>query len=353
MDQKRAERKYAHLDYAVAMEGGPRSSGWDDIQLIHQALLEYDKSEIDTHVELFEKKLTMPVVINAITGGAPGLEKINGALARMAAKFGLGLAVGSQTAGIRNKKVRSTYEIVRRINPEGLIMANVSAQVPPDDACEAVEMIQADVLQLHLNGVQELIMAEGDRKFRGTAENILNIVEKVSVPVMVKEVGFGISQEAAFRLSRLGIKALDISGAGGTNFAGIELARNPKKNLEFLRYWGIPAASSLLEVKKLGLPVTLMASGGITGSLEIIKALALGADVAGIAGSFLKTLVKEGEEALDCKIQNMQEELKILMLISGAQTIRDIKKLPLVILGQTKKWCEQRGVSISGYSCRH
>jgi isopentenyl-diphosphate delta-isomerase len=353
MNQTREERKYAHLDHAVAMDGGPRSAGWDDISLIHQALFRYDLGEIETRTTLFAKELAMPLVINAITGGAPGLEKINAALAKIAAKQQIGLAVGSQTSGIKNKNLRSTYEVVRKFNPEGLIIANISALAPLADALEAIDMIRADALQLHLNGIQELIMEEGDRNFRGLAENIRLIAENAPVPVMVKEVGFGISRETARELSKLGIQALDISGTGGTNFASIELARNPQKNLEYWKFWGIPTACSLLEVAQLKLPVTLMASGGITGTAEAVKALALGADVVGIAGAFLKTLVKEGEKALAARIGRMRDEFRALMLASGARDLSEVRRLPLVVLGQTKSWAEQRGIDLREYSCRH
>jgi len=352
MDGKREERKQQHIDYAVKLEAGPQSAGWEDVALVHQALLKCESGNIDTRKEIFDKVLQLPLVINALTGGAPELEKINGALAAVAKETGIGLAVGSQTAAIRNRQLRHTYEIVRRKNPEGLIMANISALASLASAREAVEMIGADVLQLHLNPVQELLMSEGDRDFRSTAENIAEIVDGLGVPVMVKEVGFGLSRETAAELVKLGVAALDIGGAGGTNFAAIELARAGRRNLDFFREWGISTAVSLLEVKSLALPVPVMVSGGVTSGLDLMKGLALGADVAGIAGPFLKTLLAGGERKLMKRIGELREALKLLMMVTGAVKTEDISSLPLVITGRTKDWCDQRGIETQHYGRR-
>jgi isopentenyl-diphosphate delta-isomerase len=209
-------------------------------------------------------------------------------------------------------------------------------------------MVEADILQLHINGAQELLMAEGDRDFVSMADNIMRIMEEVTVPCIVKEVGFGISRETAERLYELGIRNLDISGAGGTNFAAIELARYPHKGpLDYMKHWGITSACSLLEVKSLNLPFTIVASGGIYNPLDILKALNLGADVAAIAGYFLKILVQKGEDDLLIRVKSFQEELKMLMMMVGAKKISDISRVPRVIDGFTYRWCEQRGIKLT------
>lgn len=346
MDQKREERKHEHIQYAISLERGPLSPGWEDVHLIHQAVLNNDLAKIETGTCLFKKELQMPLIINALTGGASGLEEINRDLAFIAKELGIGMAVGSQTAGIRNQKLRKTYEIVRKTNPHGLILANVSALVESCFALEAVEMIEADALQLHLNGLQELIMVEGDRNFAHLKENIVKIVEKVPVPVIIKEVGNGISREAAEELKDLGIKAIDVSGSGGTNFASIELARRKKNNLDFLRFWGIPTAISLLEVKDVASPLKIIASGGILNSSDMVKALALGADAVGVAGLFLEILKKEGKVALKNRIKEMKEELRIVMLLLGISSVQEFKNIPLVITGFTQNWCEQRRIKM-------
>lgn len=344
MDEQRIKRKHEHLQYALQTEKGPLSSGWEDLHFVHQALLKNNLDEIDTTVSLFHKKLNLPIIINAMTGGAKNLEKINRIFAEIACDYGLGMAVGSQTAALNNKTYLASYQVVRKVNPHGLILANVSAGVKPEMALAAVEMIEADALQLHLNGVQELVMKEGDRQFSNWAKNIEEICQLVSVPVIAKEVGNGISWEMAKELSQLGVKGLDTGGSGGTNFASIELARHQRENLNFLRSWGIPTAISLLEVCSLNLDLVVIASGGITNSLETMKALAVGADVVGIAGFFLQTLINEGEAVLRKTIDNFSEELKIIMLLIGTQNLAEIKKAPLVLTGFVREWCKQRNL---------
>lgn len=352
MDMKRQQRKYDHLAHAVELEQGPLKSGWDDINFIHQGLYRYDFKEMDTSVVLFGKRLEMPLIINALTGGAQGLEKINGSLALAARETGIGIAVGSQTAGLKNNQLRETYEVVRKVYSDGLILANVSALVKPTQALAAVEMIEADALQLHLNGVQELIMYEGDRDFSSMMENIHSIVEASPVPVVIKEVGFGISRETALELYQLGVSAIDCGGAGGTNFASIELSRFPQGNLDFLRYWGIPAAASLIEVQQLGLPVPLIASGGIISGLDICKALAIGAQAAAVAGPFLKILLKQNEEALIQTLNEIREQINIIMISVGIKKVSEFSTVPLIIDDTIRNWCLQRGIETNQYGRR-
>lgn len=352
MDAKREERKIAHLKHAVEAQSGPLFAGWEDIIPLHQALAKEDRDQINTSVDLFGKRLAFPLIINAITGGAPGLEKINQSLATAARELNIGMAVGSQTAAVYKKELKSTYSIVRKTNPKGLIMANVSPLAGVEAAMEAIEMVEADVLQLHLNTVQELIMAEGDRDFSKMEENISSIIAMSPVPVLVKEVGFGISKETALLLYDLGVKGIDTGGAGGTNFATIELARDPENSMDYLRYWGIPSAISLLEILDLRIPVTLISSGGITNTLDMFKALALGADAAAMAQTLLKILVLEGEKSLVNTIESMGTELKNLLLLTGQSGVRSLKHIPLIITGLTREWCEQRGIDTKKYSMR-
>lgn len=352
MDEKRQERKHQHLQYALELPTGPLSSGWEDVNLIHQALLQGNMATMDTSTEILGKRIKLPLIINALTGGAPGLERINASLARIAGKHGLGMAVGSQTAAVVDKAVRYTYEVVRKYNPDGLILANVSALAEPRKALDAVEMIQADALQLHLNGIQELLMREGDRDFSNLTANIVNILEQSPVPVVVKEVGCGLSRETAHWLYNLGVRTLDISGAGGTNFAAIELARTGVTERDYLRYWGLSTVVSLLEVNSLGLPYTVIASGGVRNALDVCKALSLGAEAVALAGSPLKVLLEEGEDVLAQRLRIMGEDLQILMLLIGVDRINELRDQPLVITGPTREWCEQRGINTTVYARR-
>jgi len=352
MDEKRQKRKREHLQQALELPLGPLSTGWEDVHLIHQALLKNELKAVDISTVFLGKTLKMPLIINALTGGALGLEKINASLARAAAHHGVGMAVGSQTAGVADRSVRHTYEVVRKENPDGLILANISALAEPQAAMEAVAMIRADALQLHLNGLQELLMAEGDRDFTRLAANIAKLLEVSPVPVMIKEVGCGLSRETALELYHYSIRAVVVSGAVGKNFAAIELARRGSEERAHFSSWGLSSAVSLLEVMDLGLPWTVLASGGLTNALQIGKALSLGAEAAGLAGSLLKILLQQGEEALNRHLAELAEELKILLMLTGASTIQKLREQPLVITGATGKWCEQRGINTAGYARR-
>jgi len=345
MDDRRQARKNEHLQLAMEIPPGPLSPGWDDVRLVHQALLKDSMDAIDTSTDFLGKKLQLPLIINAMTGGAQGLERINESLARVAAENGLGMAVGSQAAALVDPAVRHTFEIVREVNTDGLVLANVSALAEPRQALEAVEMIEADALQLHLNGLQELLMKEGDRNFSRQKENIAQLVEISPVPVIVKEVGWGLSRETARELYHLGVRIVDVGGAGGTNFAAIENARNTRGEPDYFHTWGLNTVISLLEVTSLDLPLTIIASGGVTNPLEICKALSLGAHTVGMAGSLLKILLQDGEEALNRHIRRLGEELKIVMMLTGAAKVSQLPDRPLVICGQSKEWCEQRGIN--------
>jgi isopentenyl-diphosphate delta-isomerase len=358
VNMQRENRKLEHIRQALQTESGPLSAGWEEIRIVHQALLKGNWDEVDLSVSLFHKKLALPIYINAMTGGALGLEEINRMLAETAREYGLGMAVGSQTSALQNdqRELVASYKIAREVNPDGFLMANVGAGVKPEMALAAVEMIEADALQLHLNGVQELTMAEGDRSFHGLAENIEKICRLVPVPVIVKEVGNGLSKEVAGQLAQLGVQGVDTGGSGGTNFAAIELNRFPRAHLDGLRFWGIPSAISLLEVLEAlegGAPkLHVFASGGVTCAQQVLKALVLGAVAVGIAGCFLHILQQDGPAALRKAIAKMTEELKIMMLLCSVSNINQLKKVPVVITGLTGEWCVQRGINTQKYAQR-
>jgi isopentenyl-diphosphate delta-isomerase len=255
------------------------------------------------------------------------------------------MAVGSQKIAIAYKAAEKSFSIVRKINPEGIIFANIGADATIADAQKTVEMVQANALQLHLNVPQELAMREGRRKFKGTLENILHIAQNIKVPVIVKEVGFGMSQDEAKLLVDNKIQILDIGGYGGTNFVAIENARNKSLALKSLENWGIPTAPSLIEVvNKVGSDADIICSGGLETGLDVAKALALGAKAAALAGSPLYILYKEGTSALCKHILNMERVLKYTMAMSGANNILELGQRPTVVIGKTREWLKYRGI---------
>lgn len=303
-----------------------------------------DIEDIDTSVKVMGKKLSAPLIINAITGGTEIGRRINRDLASLAAKHQLGMAVGSQTVALEEPGWTDTFSIVREVNPFGLIIANLGAGSPKEHARRAVQMVGADALQLHFNIPQELAMAEGDRRFKGFIARVEETVHESPVPVIAKEVGFGFSRESADRLYQSGIRVFDSGGSGGTNFIRIEDRRYGLFNYE-LDNWGIPSAASMAEILSLGQPMTLIASGGVRSSSDMAKAMAVGANACGVAGWFLRILMEEGKESLDRLLNELKYRLKAVLLMSGAQTWEDLRRKPVLITGHTAEWLRARGVA--------
>ncbi len=350
----RSNRKLDHIRHALDLPPGPGTTGFEDIHLLHRCLPELAWEEVELSTSFLGLSLSAPLIINALTGGARDVTDINASLARVAAEMGIGLAVGSQRAALEDPGLEDTYRVVRRENPQGVILANVGAHTAPADACRAVEMIDADLLQVHLNPAQELVMPEGERDFRGLLANIGDIIATVKVPVIVKEVGFGMAPQDSLALVQAGCKGIDIGGKGGTNFIAIEEARRRDTCGQGLLEWGIPTGISLLETINIlqGQNVVVIASGGIKTSTDIAKCLALGAGAVGIAGRFLHILIKKGEEELKGAIKVLKQELKMLLILTGTATPAAMKSIPLVITGRTAAWLRARGISVETFASR-
>ncbi|TCZ81233.1 type 2 isopentenyl-diphosphate Delta-isomerase [Paenibacillus albiflavus] len=346
----RESRKMEHVLHALKL-GQLGQHGLNDFKLVHNCLPETSSQRIKLHTSIGELQLSSPILINAMTGGSSETETINRELAIVAREKKLAMAVGSQMAAIKDKSVRSSYQIVRQLNPDGIIFANLGSEATVEQAQEAIEMIEANALQIHLNVMQELIMPEGDRSFVGMEERIAAIVDSVSVPVIVKEVGFGIMRESAARLRKLGVQIIDVGGTGGTNFAAIENARR-NKNVEWLNDWGCRTSTALLEALTVYPRGSIIASGGIRNPLEMIKAIAAGASAVGMAGAFLCVLQTEGTKAMLDFVDELHEGLTMVMTALGTEEISQLWQTPLVITGDTADWCNARGIVINEYATR-
>lgn len=339
----RKQRKTEHLNIALATGDGPCTSGLEDIHLINNSVPELDLADISTGCLFLGKSMEYPIIINALTGGTDEAYRINMQLARAAHKYGLAMAVGSQMIAIDNCQLKQTFSIAREINPDGLILANLSAASGLAEISEAVDMIAADAIQLHFNIPQELAMREGERCFRGILDNVARIVDSVAVPVIAKEVGFGFSRETVSQLFEAGVRIFDTGGKGGTNFISIEDQRGGEFQGE-LDDWGIATASSLAEIIALKLPITVIASGGIRNAGDACKALAMGADLVGMASPFLKALINGSPELLEKYLEGLIYRLKAVFLMAGARDCQQLKNCPLVITGETAAWLQARGV---------
>ena len=346
----RQSRKLDHLKYSLSLGDGPGCSGFDDMTLVHNCLPDFGWNQIDISSSIAGIAINNPLIINAITGGADDVTKINGAIAEFAALTKTAMAVGSQYSALECPEVQQSYKIVRQKNPDGVIFANIGAYGTPAQAQLAVDMIDAQAIQIHLNVAQELIMPEGDRDFSGYLTNIEKIIETVKVPVIVKEVGCGIGKEQAKLLAEIGIQAIDVGGMGGTNFLAIEAARSPITICPEILSWGIPTAISAIETMSV-IPkqVDMMVSGGIRTSLDAVKALVLGGAAVGMATPIIKLLHEKNlEDGLNW-FNGFLYEMKRYMLLVGATNIKQLNKAPVIITGYSRDWLMARGVDISSY----
>jgi isopentenyl-diphosphate delta-isomerase len=337
----RATRKDEHIKLFLQSTSA-KNNGFKDIVIQNNALPEIDFNDISTGRVFLNKAIDMPVMINAVTGGTDYTYNINKQLAQLSMDYNIPMAVGSQTIAIHDKSKQESFKIVREINKSGIIIANVSANSSYYNICEAIEMVAADAVQLHLNTAQEICMREGDRSFKGILNNIKNIVHEVKVPLIVKEVGFGISYEAAKKLYNVGVKYIDTGGKGGTNFIEIEDSRNKDVDYSFLKHWGIPTALSLLECKHVSRDLQVICSGGITKAEEIVKAITMGAAITGISGLILRELLDKGYDDAKACLEKLQYELKVFMLLLGAEDIEKLSKTSYFLKGELQQVNKQK-----------
>ena len=346
-----SDRKLEHLlickNYDVEFKD--KTTGFEDVELIHNALPEVDKNDIDLSTSVFGKKLDSPLFITAITGGHPAAKEINKQLAIAAEDNNIALGVGSQRAACEHPELADTYSVVRDNAPDCLLVGNIGAP-QLNLANKAVEILDADILAIHLNPLQESIQPEGDLDARGYLELISKITDVVDIPVMAKETGCGISAETAKQLVDAGISFIDIEGAGGTSWAAVETYRAEDRYYgELFWDWGIPTAISTAEVTNT-VDVPVISSGGNRSGLEAAKAIALGADSVGMALPFLKKSISQ--EELNHFINKFNDSLRIAMFLVGANNIEELKQSKLVIRGKTKEWLNERGINTKNYSRR-
>ena len=339
MDTHTASRKDDHL--RINLENEVKSAltnGFEAYRFLHQALPEIDLEEVDTSLTLFGKRLRAPLLISSMTGGTQKAAHFNQLLARAAQEFGLAMGVGSQRAAIEDPSLEDTFRIARQEAPDALLFANLGAvqlnmRYGISECQRAVDMLAADALILHLNPLQEALQPEGDTKFRGLLRRIEEICTKLHVPVISKEVGWGIGVTAAQQLLDAGVAAIDVAGAGGTSWSQVEMyrQRDPQRAQMILHFqdWGIPTAQCLVEIKQKFPNACLFASGGLQNGIDMAKSLALGATLGGIAGPLLRA-ANEGYDQLSKLISLILEELRICMFATGKKTLAEFDKSVIV-----------------------
>lgn len=344
-------RKDEHVSLAKAFYN-KQNNEFDTVRLVHNPLPQTAVAKVELQTAVAGLTLKCPFYINAITGGSEKTKKINHDLAVIAKETDLMIATGSVSAALKDPFLADTYTIMREVYPEGIILANIGAGASLMQAQEAVNLFHADALQIHLNAPQELVMPEGDRDFSNWKELIKEINHGISIPLIVKEVGFGMTREAIDELAELGVRTVDISGRGGTSFTQIENARRIKREFDYLTDWGQSTVTSLLEADEAQHQVEVLASGGIRHAFDIFKALCLGAKAVGVSGTILTSLMNHGVEKTIQLIKQWQAELQLLFTMVGAQTVQDLQHQPLIFSGATKEWCEARGISLTKYGKR-
>ncbi|GJQ36091.1 MAG: isopentenyl-diphosphate delta-isomerase [Anaerolineaceae bacterium] len=330
IDQRKADHIKINLEQDVR---SALTTGLENYRFIHEALPEVDVNRLDTSLNLFGKTLSSPILVSSMTGGTDEAETINLRLAEAAQEMNIAMGVGSQRAAIEHPEQARTFQ-VRRAAPDILLFANLGAVqfnygYGIDECRKAVDMIQADALYLHLNPLQEAVQDAGDTNWVGIAKKIEEVCKKIEVPVIAKEVGWGISEKTAKLLADCGVSAIDVAGAGGTSWSQVEMHRAPD---EFTRQlaatfvgWGIPTSDSILNVKTVVPEMTIFASGGLKDGLDIAKCIALGATLGGMAGQFLKAAAVSSERAVEM-MKLTKRQIEVTMFACGAESLTELAK---------------------------
>ncbi|MGC9170430.1 MAG: type 2 isopentenyl-diphosphate Delta-isomerase [Thermoproteus sp.] len=348
------KRKNDHIFLAASPESQIGDSWLDEVVLVHRALPELDLDDVDTRTTFLGREISMPFIIGAMTGGTELAEKINARLAKAAEELGVPMYVGSQRVGIVKPEARRSFEVVKANAPTVPKIANLGApQISrlPDDqllrwAEEAVDMIDAAALAIHLNPAQEVFQPEGEPYFKNVLDRLRFLKRSLGVPLIVKEVGNGISKEVAGLLNGVA-DIIDVAGAGGTSFVVIEGLRAKEARPELyelaqeFKGWGIPTAAAICEAKA-AFKGPVIASGGIRNGLDGAKALGLGADYFSASQPLLKAAL---DDKVAQAISRILQELRIAMFLTGAAKVQDLRKAPKVFGPRLESWLRQRGVS--------
>ncbi|MFC6323259.1 type 2 isopentenyl-diphosphate Delta-isomerase [Companilactobacillus baiquanensis] len=342
---KQIQRKVEHLFLAEKYFTDESFADFDNVRLLHDALPELNYHDIDLSVDFLGFKASLPIYFNAITGGSKQSTKFNTELAKLANELNIPVSSGSMGVYFRIPETANSFETLRENNPTGFVIANTSAKATPKLAQQAVDLISADALQIHLNVTQELAMPEGDREFIWL-KNIESIVKNVSVPIIVKEVGFGMSKENIQQLKNIGVQNVDISGFGGTDFAQIESARNHELDLTYLDQFSLSTVESLIETKPYQNELNFFASGGIRTPMDVIKALCMGASSVGMSGLVLHHLQKYSYEETSLFFESFIVQLRIIMANIGAKNIKEIKKAPIIYDESLINYAKQRQINL-------
>ena len=333
-----SSRKADHIRINLEQEvHSGLTTGLENYRFVHQALPELDLGEIKLDFSLFGKRISAPLFISSMTGGTEKAGMINQNLAQAAQETGIPMGVGSQRAALEDPSLVDTFQ-VRDVAPDILLLANLGAiqlnyNLSVDDCRRAVDMIEADGLILHLNSLQEAVMPDGNTRFSGLLNKIEGVCQALEVPVIVKEVGWGFSNQAAVKLSNIGVSAIDVAGAGGTSWTEVEMHRtetdDQRKIASAFVDWGIPTAETIQLVRDAAPELAVFASGGLRNGVDIAKCITLGAVMGGMARPFLKAAIRSHEEVIQI-INRINREIQSSMFGVGVEELGGLTKAQLI-----------------------
>lgn len=357
-----SDRKLAHLQICLEHDVQARNitTGLEDISFIHRATTDLNLDEIDLSIKIFGKTLDLPLIISGMTGGHTFAQKLNFFLSQAVNETNIGMGVGSQRAALENKDVKESFDVVRENAVDSLIIGNIGAGqlaqgLTKDQLEEIIKMIKADAVAVHFNPLQEAIQPEGDTKLKTLHEKTKELIQSVPIPFIAKEVGSGFSLQDMEILRKIGFKAIDIQGAGGTSWAGVESIRTlspiHKNAGEVFWDWGIPTAlSTILAVHNFN--GAIIGSGGVRNGLEIAKLVSLGADAAGMAIPFLFATQKHSKEGVVSFIHEIEYQIRLACFLTGVSKVSELKKAPLLITGRTAELMKIYGIDPAIYRTR-
>lgn len=329
-------RKDEHIKYALKYQS-PYNS-FDDMELIHHSLPDYDLSEIDLHTHFAGRDFEFPFYINAMTGGSEKGRAVNQKLAQIAQATGLVMVTGSYSAALKNPHDDS-YPSKEEF-PELLLATNIGIDKPYELGLQTIHEMQPIFLQVHVNLMQELLMPEGEREFRQWKENLADYATKMPVPIILKEVGFGMDLKTIEMAHKLGIKTVDISGRGGTSFAYIENQRG--HNRSYLDEWGQSTVQTLLNAQPMIDKIEILASGGVRHPLDIVKCLVLGAKAVGLSRAILELVEKYSVEEVITIINGWKDDLRLIMCALNCKTIAELRQVDYLLYGKLNEANQKR-----------
>jgi len=341
-------RKLSHFDLCANqdVEFRQKTTLFEDVELIHQPLIETRLEDIDLSVSVLGKRLNYPLIITGMTGGAEEVARFNREIAKLADRMGIGFGVGSQRVMLRYPEMKKSFQ-VRDVAANVLLLGNIgiaqARELSAREVTQLAEEIGADAMCIHMNAAMEIIQENGDHDFRGSLDATKRLVNETPLPIIVKETGCGFARESGVKLLAAGVKWIDVSGAGGTSWVGVETIRNRAMRHmgEAFWDWGIPTAASVCELRSLDL--NLIASGGIRTGLQAAKALALGAKVVGVALPVLRAYASGGTEGVEAFLNAFCDELRVALMLCGCAGVDDLSPDHAVIGGRLREWAEQRG----------